>query len=316
MKLRTEIKLPSQQENLIDYTSKILLLGSCFSDNIGQKLSYFKFDTCINPFGTLFSPTAIEKVITDTVHQKQYNANDIVKQADVYHSLHHHSALSALSTNEVLNNIHKAQKSCLEFLKNSTHVIVTLGTSWVYQYKKANEFVANCHKIPQANFDKKILEVDEVVASLNRMITLIQQVNPSVQIIFTISPVRHVKDGMIENSISKAHLLSAVGAVIKNQNCAYYGSYEMMMDDLRDYRFYEADMIHPNQIAIDYIWKQFVKVWVDEKAQVYFKRIASIEQGKLHRPFNQDSESHQLFLSNLAVKQIELENELNIKFDA
>ncbi len=316
MKLRTEIKLKSQQQNLIDYTSKILLLGSCFSENIGQKLAYFKLNTSINPFGTLFSPTAIQKVVEDTITQKKYTADELVKQGELYHSLCHHSDISNLLAEKVINNIDSAQKKCLDYLKTSSHVIITLGTSWVYQYVKTKALVANCHKIPQENFRKKILEVDEVVTSLNKIVSLIKQVNPSVQIIFTISPVRHIKDGMLENSLSKAHLIAAVATIVKNSGCAYFGSYEVMMDDLRDYRFYEADMLHPNQVAIDYLWEQFVNVWIAKKAQSYFKRIASVQQSKLHKPFHQASESHQLFLKKLAAKQAELENELNLKFDA
>ncbi|MGY6648653.1 GSCFA domain-containing protein [Wenyingzhuangia sp. IMCC45574] len=315
MELRTKIKFKSQQENQIDHTSKILLLGSCFSENIGKKLDYFKFSTHINPFGVLFSPTAIEKVLFDAISKKEYIEADIVQNGEVFHSLHHHSDLSALSANEVLMNIHQAQESCLSFLKEASHVIITLGTSWVYEYVKTKKLVANCHKIPQTEFSKRILSVDEVTASLENIVSLINSVNPSTQIIFTVSPVRHTKDGLVENSLSKAHLLSSVATIVKNgHDVSYYGSYEIMMDDLRDYRFYEADLIHPNQVAIDYIWEQFTSVWITEKAQSYFKRIASVQQSKLHKPFHAESQSHQKFLQKLAVKQNELEKELHVKF--
>ncbi|WP_010135114.1 GSCFA domain-containing protein [Ochrovirga pacifica] len=315
MELRTKIKFKSQQENQIDHTSKILLLGSCFSENIGQQLDYFKFNTLINPFGVLFSPTAIEKVLADTISKKEYTKAEIVQHGEVFHSLHHHSDLSALSVDKVITNIHQAQGSCLSFLKETSHVIITLGTSWVYEYLKNKELVANCHKIPQTEFSKQILSVDEVIASLQRIVSLIQEVNPLTQIIFTVSPVRHTKDGLVENSLSKAHLLSSVATIVKKEKGVYYyGSYEIMLDDLRDYRFYEADLIHPNKVAIDYIWEQFSHVWISEKAQAYFKRIASVQQGKLHKPFHAGSKSHQEFLEKLAVKQNELEKELHVKF--
>jgi len=314
LKLRTEIKLRTQQQNQIDYTSKILLLGSCFSENIGSKLTYYKFDTLINPFGVLFTPTAIEKVIQDAISQKKYDVKDLVLQNGLYHSLHHHSDISDINAEQVLNNIDQAQKSCLEQLKTATHIILTLGTSWIYQYCKTEELVANCHKIPQAEFTKKLLSISEIENSLQEIIKKIRKVNLNAQIIFTLSPVRHTKDGVVENSLSKAQLLSAVHKIRENHHVTYFGSYEIMMDDLRDYRFYESDLIHPNTTAINYIWEQFSNVWIIEKAKSYFKRIASVQQSKLHKPFHQNSEAHQQFLDKLAVKQTALEQELHVKF--
>ncbi len=316
MKFRTEIKLVSQQENQLDYSSKVLLLGSCFSENIGDRLSYYRFNTLINPFGILFSPTAIHKVLEATVAKKVYSEKDLVKQGDLYHCLEHHSDMSALTKDEVLKNIQLAQNNCLTQLSAASHVIITLGTSWVYQYIKTGELVANCHKISQTEFEKKILSVDEVTNNLEQIVLNVRKVNPSSQIIFTVSPVRHLKDGMIENSLSKAHLLAAVGKIVNGGNATCFGSYEIMMDDLRDYRFYEADMIHPNTVAIDYIWEQFSHVWISDKAKTYFKRIASIQQSLLHKPFQPNSESHQDFLEKLAIKQRQLEYELNIHFNA
>ncbi len=314
MKLRTEIKLEPQQQNQIDYTSKILLLGSCFSENIGNKLTYYKFDTVVNPFGILFTPTAIEKVIQDTISKKKYDLKDLVLQNGLYHSLHHHSDISDTNAEQVLNNIHQAQKSCLERLKTATHIIITLGTSWIYQYLKTKEFVANCHKIPEAEFTKKLLSISEIENSLQEIIKTIRKVNPNTQITTTISPVRHTKDGLIENSLSKAQLLTAVHKTRENHHAAYFGSYEIMMDDLRDYRFYDADLIHPNTTAINYIWEQFSNVWIIEKAKSYFKRIVSVQQSKLHKPFHKNSEAHQQFLDKLAIKQTALEQELHVKF--
>lgn len=313
LKFRTEIKLKSQQQNLLDYQSKVLLLGSCFSENIGEKLAYYKFNTCVNPFGVLFSPTAIEKVLHDTVVNKQYTTNHIVKNGELFHSLHHHSKLSALDAHTVVKNIENAQQKCVDFLQNASHVIITLGTSWVYKYLVTNKLVANCHKIPQTEFRKEILSVNNVCVAVQNIISLIKKVNPSTQIIFTVSPVRHTKEGLVENSLSKANLLSALGQ-IKEEQVSYFGSYEIMLDDLRDYRFYEADLIHPNKMAIDYIWEQFSKSWIDENAQRYFKRIATIQQGLLHKPFHMATKSHQEFLKNLAVKKQNLETELNVKF--
>jgi hypothetical protein len=316
LKFRTEIKLEAQQQNKVDHKSKVLLLGSCFSESMGRKLSYYQFDTLINPFGTLFSPTAIAKVIEDTVVQKKHKASELVVHGDLFHSLHHHSDLSGSSPEVVLDHIHHAQQSCFTQLTQASHVMITLGSSWVYQYISKNQWVANCHKIPQSEFRKVDLTLAQIEEALVEMVTHIRKINSSVQIIFTVSPVRHLKDGMIENSISKAKLVTAVQLLRESHAVAYFGSYEIMMDDLRDYRFYEADMVHPNSVAVDYIWDQFSRVWIDEKSQSYFKRIASLRKSKEHRPFQKHSISHQFFLETLAKKQQELEQELKIKFDA
>lgn len=314
MKFRTEIKLKSQEQNQLDHQSKVLLLGSCFSDNIGGKLSYYKFNTLINPFGTLYSPTAIAKVLEDTIKQKKYDENDLVKQGDLYHSLHHHSDLSGVVALDVIQRIHQSQQQCFKHLKSASHIVITLGTSWAYKHKPTNSFVANCHKIPQAEFDKIILSIEEIEKDLKSIVSSIKTVNKEVKVLFTVSPVRHIKDGFVENSLSKAQLLSAIHKIKESHNVAYFGSYEIMMDDLRDYRFYEADMIHPNEVAIDYIWGRFSEVWISEKAQNYFKRIASVQQSKLHRPLQSDSVNHQEFLKKLEIKITQLEKELNVKF--
>lgn len=315
MEFRTEIKLKPQQKNLIDHKSKILLLGSCFSENIGDKLDYYKIPTVINPFGTLFNPLTIFKVIEDSVLKKKYTEKELVKNGPLYHSLNHHSSFSALKSNLTLDNIHKAQEKCLLHLKSCSHLLITLGTSYVYQHLKSQNFVANCHKIPSNEFKKQLLQIEDIEISLQKTIEIIHKINPKCQIIFTISPVRHTKDGLAENTLSKAHLLAATRKTIQfYSNTAYFESYEIMMDDLRDYRFYKADMIHPNLTAINYIWQQFSKVWISEKATLYFKSINSIQQALLHKPFNAESESHQFFLKKLLLKKEELKKHLNITF--
>lgn len=314
MKFRTEIKLESQQQNVLDYSSKILLLGSCFSENIGAKLAYYKFNTLVNPFGTLFSPLAIAQVLKDTVANTIITEDTLVQQSGLYHSLHHSSKLSSTSAAEVIENVTTAQQTCLAYITKASHIVITLGTSWVYKHIKTNSYVANCHKVPQVAFQKKMLSVLEVEKALQSIVTSIKSVNKKAQIIFTVSPVRHTKEGLVENSLSKAGLLSAVSSFLNTANVFYFGSYEIMLDDLRDYRFYEADMIHPNTVAISYIWEKFGDVWISDKAQQYFKRIASVQQSLLHKPFHQNSEAYQEFLNKLHSKKLALENELHVKF--
>lgn len=314
MDFRTKIEITTQQGNQLDYTSKVLLLGSCFSENIGNKLDYFLFNTLINPFGVLFSPTAIEKALKDTIAQSRPKASNLVQQGELFHSLYHHSDLSGTDEQQVLNNIQQAQSKCLAQLKQASHVVITLGTSWVYTYQKNKELVANCHKISQNKFEKKMLSVDEIQTSLNSILHLVKSTNPTTQVIFTVSPVRHTKEGLTNNAISKAHLLAAAHSFKNTSNISYFGSYEIMMDDLRDYRFYKADMIHPNEVAIDYIWNLFSDTWISKKAHIYFKRIHSIRQGLQHKSLHENTLAHKSFLEKLALKKSALETELNVKF--
>ncbi|GAG96622.1 unnamed protein product, partial [marine sediment metagenome] len=196
--------------------------------------------------------------------------------------------------------------------------IITLGTAWVYRFIETNELVGNCHKVPQKKFLKELLSIDEIVVSLENIISLIKDFNPKTTILFTVSPVRHLKDGFIENSQSKAHLLAAIHQVIENTTSGarihYFPSYEIMLDDLRDYRFYKRDMIHPNLTAIDYIWEKFQQAWLDDKTTSIMKEVDTIQKGLAHIPFNPKSEQHQQFLKNLQHKIQVLKKLHNILF--
>ncbi|CAM1334688.1 GSCFA domain-containing protein [Tenacibaculum aestuariivivum] len=304
MKLQTQIPFKKQTNNLINHNSKLLLLGSCFSKNIGNKLSYSKFQSTQNPFGILFHPKAIEKLITDTINKKKYTEKDIFYHNESWHCFDTHSSLSTSNKYEVLENLNTANTATFEHLKNSSHLIITLGTSWVYREISSGAIVANCHKIPQKNFLKEILTIDEVTESLEAIIALTKSVNPNISIIFTVSPVRHIKDGFIENQQSKAHLLSAIHSIIDTKkNVYYFPSYEIMMDELRDYRFYTEDMIHPNNTAINYIWEKFIEVWISEQSKETMQKVATIQKGLTHRSFNPTSEAHQKFLKNIEQKK-------------
>ncbi len=304
MILQTQIPLKKQQLHQIDYNSKLLLLGSCFSENIGDKLSYYKFQSKVNPFGILFQPKAIENLITNAINQKTYTEDNIFFHNERWHCFDAHSTLSATSKDEILNNLNTANTTTLKQLNDSTHVIITLGTSWVYRFIETDTIVANCHKIPQKKFLKEILSIEEITENLEAIISLIKSINNTVSIIFTVSPVRHLKDGFVENQRSKSHLLSAIHNTIdKRNNTHYFPSYEIMMDELRDYRFYADDMIHPNKTAINYIWQKFTAVWISEEAQKTIAKVEVIQKGLTHRPFNAVSEAHLKFISSLQQKK-------------
>lgn len=306
-----EIEKPINQ---INYQSKVGLIGSCFVENIGNKFSYFKFQNWQNPYGILFNPKAIEKAIIDVVQQKAYTKKDLLFKNERWLSLHHHSDFSNPDINTTLHKINTGIEKVANDLKETSHLILTLGTAWVYHHITTDQLVANCHKIPQKHFIKRILSVDEIVSSIQNCIRLAKKINPDIQIILTVSPVLHLKDGMIQNSQSKAHLVTAVHKIIAESNAAYFPSYEMLTDDLRDYRFYTSDMMHPNQTAIDYVWRLFTEVWIAADFHPVMERVGQIQKGLQHKAFNPDSEQHKQFLENLKKQKKSLFDHFKITF--
>lgn len=296
MNLLTKIPLKPVSDT-IGYNSKLLLLGSCFSENIGKKLAYFKYDLHLNPFGIFFNPKVIEQFLVNVIHQKTYTQKDIFFHNERWHCFEAHSALSATDQSELLNNLNHI---CLthQYLSKASHIILTLGTAWVYRHLQSNTIVANCHKVPQKEFKKELLSIDEIVNTLEGIKDVIRTVNNDCTLILTVSPVRHLKDGFIENQQSKAHLISAIHQVL-NDWVSYFPSYELMMDELRDYRFYAEDMLHPNATAINYIWERFSDTWLDSQEASLRQEIDSIQKGLNHRPFNEQSEEHQRFILKL-----------------
>ena len=314
MKLQTQIRFKKQSDNLINYASNILLIGSCFVENIGNKLEYFKFQNLLNPFGILFHPKAIEVLIADSVGKKKYSEKDIFFYNEQWHSFDAHSKLSNPSKEILLLELNSQLGLTNQKIQKASHVIITLGTAWVYRFVESQNIVANCHKVPQKQFSKELLSVEEIVQSLETMVRFIKKANPDVAIIFTVSPVRHLKDGFIENTQSKSHLITAIHSILTD-HIHYFPSYEIMMDELRDYRFYAEDMMHPNHLAIEYIWNKFKEVWISEDSNKIMDEVDVIQKSLQHKPFNPNSESHQKFLQNLEISKQQLELKLPfIKF--
>ncbi|WP_431109742.1 GSCFA domain-containing protein [Winogradskyella poriferorum] len=306
MNLQTNIKLEKQPYHQIDYSSKLMLLGSCFSENIGGKFEYLKFQSEINPFGILFHPVALENLITRSINQDFYTEDELIYHNEIWSCFDAHSRLNSVLKDDLLSKLNEQIKLMYQQINASTHIIITLGTAWVYRYIATDKIVANCHKIPQKQFQKELLSINDIVASLENIIALVRRVNPKVNFIFTVSPVRHLKEGFVENNRSKAHLLSAIHQTVEPRKQLYYfPSYEIMMDELRDYRYYNQDMIHPNNVAVEYIWEKFKTVWLSEDAIGISQKVANIQTKKAHRPFNPNSDAHQKFLANL---QLEIED--------
>lgn len=300
MNLQTKIPLKKELYNQIDYNSQLLFLGSCFSENIGNKFEYHKFQSHINPFGILFHPLAIENLITRAINKDYYAEEDISFHNEQWCCLDTHSKMNSVSKETLLKVLNLEIDETNKYLKEASHIIITLGTSWVYRYVALDKIVANCQKLPQKQFLKELLSVEQVSESLEAIVSLVKSINPKVNFIFTVSPVRHIKDGFVENTLSKSHLVAAIHQIVEpRHNNYYFTSYEIMMDELRDYRFYNADMIHPNQVAIDYIWEKFKNVWLSDATLKILETVASIQAKKAHRPFNPTSEAHQEFLLKL-----------------
>ncbi|HBD27134.1 GSCFA domain-containing protein [Flavobacterium sp.] len=305
-------KIPIQKSSFpIDYDSKIMLLGSCFAENMAEKFDYFKFQAKTNPFGIIFNPVSLEKLIRRSVEKRKFTENDIFFHNELWHCYEVHSELSNADKDTFLNSLNELINSTHQQLNDSTHIIITLGTSWVYRNIESNEIVANCHKVPQKKFTKELQTIKEIKESLENIISLVHSVNPNCKFIFTVSPVRHIKDGFVENNLSKAHLIAAIHQTITHHPSpiTYFPSYEIMMDELRDYRFYAEDMLHPNQTAIDYIWIQFFENYISESEFGLMNEICSIQKGLQHRPFNPNTESHQKFLNQLDLKIKTIQNQ-------
>ncbi|WP_431159138.1 GSCFA domain-containing protein [Winogradskyella poriferorum] len=308
MKLQTKIPLEPQSHHQIDYDSRILLIGSCFSENIGGKFEYYKFQSSVNPLGILFNPLAIENLISRAINLEYYQDNELINAIDSWVCLDAHSSLNTTKKSDLIVRLNTALDATHQQLKTVSHVIITLGTSWVYRFLQTDKIVANCHKIPQKQFLKELLDVDSITESLQAIIALLKAENSRVNILFTVSPVRHLKDGFVENMRSKAHLITAVqNCVDPRERINYFPSYELMMDELRDYRFYKSDMIHPNDLALDYIWEKFKTTWISKDTENVLKSVDQIQKKLAHKPFNKDSQSYQDFRDKLAeeIKKLE-----------
>jgi hypothetical protein len=295
----------AKSSNPIDYNSRILSLGSCFAENMGAKFGYYKFQGVVNPFGIIFNPVSIENLVSRAVNGQKFTENDIFFHNDLWHCFEVHSELSNPDKDAFLANLNALIESANNQITTSTHIIITYGTSWVYQNKSAEKVVANCHKVPQSQFNKTILSVETIEQSIHNTVNLIRNINPNCAFIFTVSPVRHIKDGFVENQRSKAHLITA----IHNLAQPYFPGYEIMMDELRDYRFYAEDMLHPSPTAIDYIWSRFFENYISERCFSTMEEVYTIQKAIAHKPFNPHSVAHQKFVANLQAKISTLQQE-------
>ena len=308
----------------IAHPQKIFLAGSCFTEHIGSKLEQHKFNVLQNPNGILFNTASLANSILNYIDKKIYSEEQLFQFNDLWTSWDHHSKFSSVDKNHCLNQINESQVAAHAFLQTADWAILTLGSAFVYELTDESHkgrIVANCHKVPATAFNRRLLGLEEVLTQLDGLIYRLKKFNPKLKIIFTISPVRHLREGLVENNRSKATLIQAVHQVVdKFEGLYYFPAYELVIDDLRDYRFYAEDMVHPNYAATNYVWEKFVQACLEPKDLPLMKELHSIYMATKHKPFNETSSAHQQFIKTnkekiLHLKEnypyLNLENELN-----
>jgi hypothetical protein len=293
----------------ITYQDRIMTLGSCFSENIGKRMQSAYFSIDINPFGVLYNPISLLNSIELLVLNKAFNQDDIFKWNDLWQSFSHSSLFSSPTQDACLSKINNQLDTSHSFFKQTDYLIITLGTAWVFEEKTTRKVVSNCHKLPSSEFLRRRLTVEEIVADYSMLIGKLKSLFPNLQLIFSVSPIRHWKDGAHENNLSKSILLLAIDK-LKDlyDNVSYFPAYEIQMDELRDYRFYDSDMLHPSEVAIDYIWKRFSETYFDEKTLLIKKELEQLSADLAHRPLQPDSVEFKKFQLNTEKKKIFLKN--------
>jgi uncharacterized protein with PIN domain len=310
MKLTTEVTV-NPFDNPVDYNSKVMCLGSCFAEHLSKKLDYYKFRYTSNPFGILFHPQAILNVVEKSLSDEIFTSDDVFLFNEKWQSFYSHSRLTRISETETLAVLNSAKEDLKKAIKESTHIIITLGTSFVYKHLTSGQLVANCHKVPQHEFEKQLTSVIDHQDILTRLIKLCREVNSEVNFIFTVSPVRHIKNGIVENQRSKAHILVALHQVLeKEPNSTYFPSYELMMDEFRDYRFYERDLIHPNELAVDIIWEKFKMNFISERIYPDLIKVDKLQKSIGHRQIESQGEAFE----KLKAYQYKFKKELTKKY--
>lgn len=302
MEFRTKVELPVGQGE-IRHSDSISLWGSCFAENIGKLLSDNKFDCDVNPFGVLYNPLSIAKSMSILLDGKTYHEEDLRFDKGIWYSLMHHSSFSSTNQSECLEKINLRIVKGREMLGKARWIIFTWGTARVYEWKETGEIVGNCHKLPDRLFTRRLLGVEEVVSVFGSLLKKIHLINPDAQFLFTVSPIRHAKDGMHGNQLNKAVLLLAIEKLCREiPSCHYFPSYEIMLDELRDYRFYADDMLHPTPLAVNYIWECFCSSFFTADTLRIMKDWQEIRKALEHRPFDAKSEAYYTFLSQIMLK--------------
>lgn len=292
-------------EKKIGYNDKILLLGSCFADNIGESFAAHYFQATVNPLGTLYNPASIAHALTDALIPQ--SDPRIVQHNGMWHSMMHHGSFSHPDKDVLIARCEESQASLRTALQNASTIIVTFGTAWVYEWQ--GEVVANCHKLPANQFVRRCLTVDEIVGMWQPIVASM----PDKHWIFTVSPIRHIKDGLHANQLSKSVLLQAIDCLISClsplvSSLDYFPSYEIMLDELRDYRFYAEDMVHPSPVAVEYIWQRFVDTYMTDDTRNEMRTLHQLWRDRHHRFLHPESDEAKHFQMRITQQLQELQS--------
>ena len=298
MKFRTEVQIPVS-ETALEIDDRVFSIGSCFSSEMSDLLKTGQIQTLNNPFGTTFNPYSINQAVKKLHDSQFYTEDDLIKFGEEVISLDHHSKFNSRFVHQTLDKINAEIEVGNRFLQDANWVMITYGTSFIYEFLPKKKLVANCHKIPGKYFEKRLLTHLEITDSVYETVTLLKDIcKENVQILFTVSPVRHTKDGMVENNLSKAKLIAAIHEILPQfDNCHYLPVYEILMDDLRDYRFYKEDLIHPSRQAVQYIWEKFGSAYFSDDTMDFVEENFKIAKALEHKPADVKSPKHQEFLS-------------------
>ncbi|MGM0620132.1 MAG: GSCFA domain-containing protein [Bacteroidota bacterium] len=309
LRFQTEVEI-ANFEWKAGYPKRNLFMGSCFTENIGGKMAALKYDVDINPFGILYNPLSVANALELLLQKKKFTHEDLFQHNGLWHSFFHHSRFSSPDADVTLENINTRIETSADYLQKAEFLFITFGTAWVYEYIPTGQTVSNCHKIPAAEFKRFRLAADTITQKFISIISNIRKINPGIKFIFTVSPIRHWKDGAVENQRSKATLLLATDKIINELNgdgCGYFPSYEIVMDELRDYRFYAEDMIHLSNVAVNHIWEKFQHSLIDSESQKISGEVQKIGNAMNHKPFNKFTIEHLRFLKQCLKKNSELE---------
>jgi hypothetical protein len=307
-KFQTEVEIPDFEWKT-GYQKPSLLMGSCFSENIGNKMTALKYPVDLNPFGILYNPVSVAHGLNFLLQEKKFTKNDLITHNGLWHSFYHHGRFSSSDLEQALYSINCRIKNSAEFLQKASFLFITFGTAWVYEYKATGQTVSNCHKIPDQDFRRFRLTPGEITEEYRRILSELWQFNPELKVVFTVSPIRHWKDGAVENQRSKATLVLAIDQLIRGfgeVRCNYFPAYEIMMDELRDYRFYDEDMIHLSNSAVNHIWEKFQSALIEEESREISQKVQKIMNNMNHRPINMFTIEHLYFLKQSLLRANEL----------
>lgn len=297
-RFHTLVEIPGAKDR-ISYQTPCLFMGSCFADEIGERMQRLKFPVLLNPFGTLFNPASISNNLMTLINGKPYTGEDLFLNNGMWFSFSHYTGFARRDRQECLDNINLARTEAAAWLRQSGYLLITFGTAWTYIHSKTDALVANCHKLPAAEFTRKLLEPADIVHQYTGLLNALQQLNPGIRVIFTVSPVRHWKDGAVNNQLSKSILHISIHELIRNHpNTRYFPAYEIFMDELRDYRFYDIDMLHPSEQGASYVWERFCETSIDDSAKKILAGVTDVLKAVDHRPRQTDSPNLKEFIEN------------------